>query len=183
MGKYPVSMKKKGMLFLYLAIFILMGSAAYLYLFFEDDLIKTLALIMLIIAIILAAVFFYLEFTHPGKKLRKKLALVESKLAQESLDFLKAEYINIYKLYLSLPDKKKANFYARVIKLREQIEQQLKSGHQLEFLLKKAELATVEELKPMYQEIETVFQSLTTKLQQEHYPKLSYLKDKLEQGK
>ncbi len=160
-----------------------MGSAVYLYLFFEDELIKTLALVMLILAVILAAFFFYLEFTHPGKKLRQKLASLESKLAQESLDFLKVEYITIYKLYLSLPDKKKANFYARVIKLREQIEQQLKSGHHFEFLLKKAELATVEELKQIYSEIETVFQGLNQKLQQEHFPKLAYLKDKMEQGK
>ena len=176
-------MKKKGLLILCLTIFILMGFVVYLYLFFEDDFIKAAALAILLLAIVLAAVFFYLEFTHPGKKLRKKLALVESKLAQESLDFLKAEYINIYKLYLGLPDQKKANFYARVIKLREQIEQQLKSVQQLESLLKKAELAAVEELKQIYQEIETVFQGLSKKLQQEYFPKLSYLKDKLEQGK
>ena len=176
-------MKKKGLLLLYLVIFVLMGSAAYLYLFFEEALIKAAALAMLILAVILAALFFYLEFTHPGKKLRQKLASVEGKITQESLDFLKAEYINIYKLYLGLPDKKKANFYARVVKLREQIEQQLKSVHQLEFLLKRAELATIEELKPIYREIETVFHGLNQKLQQEHYPRLSYLKDKLEQGK
>ena len=148
----------------------------------EDQFLKKVSLALLAVLIILTVLFFYYEFAHHPTLLRRKLRELEKVLAHESLDYLKKKYLEVYGLYLKLAEKKKEFFYSRIMAVREMVEAQMKRKNQVEDLIAMAEKATMAELKPIYAEFEKAFQQLTTKAQQQNYPKYSYLKERVRKG-
>ncbi|MBU0459981.1 MAG: hypothetical protein KJ597_02440 [Nanoarchaeota archaeon] len=175
-------MKKRGLLVWYLAIIVLVAVLIALYVIVNDQLYQNIFLALLIVVLILIALFLYYEFAHHPSVLRKKLYELEEELKEESLDFLKKKYMEVYHLYLKIPERKKSHFYPRVTAAHQLVEGQMKRHHKVEDLISRAEKATFMELCQVYTEFRKVFKELTSKSQQHYYHHYSYLKDKVERG-
>ena len=114
-------------------------------------------------------------------KARKKLAPL---LNEESSEVLKENYLGMYNLYLKLSESHKQNFYSKVTKLRETIEEQLKTEKRIEDLFQKITTCqTLLEQKKMYLEIYKNYQKLPSKMQSKYYAQIVNLREQLETGR
>lgn len=136
-------------------------------------------------AVLVLAVVIGLMATFSSKKhkLRKLLQEMERRVSLESADMLKSRYVQAYNLYLKLSEKNKQNFYGRLTKLREKMEEQLKAAKKVEELLQKSTVTNITLLKKQYEEMYGHFRKLPASVQQKYYPQLMHVKEVLEKGR
>ena len=133
--------------------------------------------------VVMIGIFTILILTSTKNKLRKLLQELEHLILQESADTLKSRYVQAYNFYLKLSEKNKSNFYGRITKLREKMEQQLKAAKKVEELLEKSTMTNISLLRKQYEEMYAYFRKLPASVQQKYYPQIMHVKEVLEKGR
>ena len=139
-------------------------------------------IISVIIIILTFSIIFYFLFFFKTHKLKKQINLLEKKLPTESMETLKPIYVKLYDLYLGLTGSDKASFYSRVNKLRDVLEEHLRSEKELELLLTDINSGSVTEQKNKLSKIQKVFETLPLKSQSKYEQRIKQLKNRLELG-
>lgn len=171
------------MVWSFLLVGIIIAGLVALYLFFiKDEAMKKILLVVLLAAVVLSIIFLAMVFSHGPHRIRAKLKEIEPLLSQQSAEMLKEKYVEIYTLYMKLPEKWKSNFYAKISGIREQVEEQLKAEKKVVFLLEQADKAAWSELRQLYDELYTSFQKLPQQVQEHYYSRIIMLKEKLGKG-
>lgn len=146
------------------------------------EMLWTILLLLAVFVVGLLTGYLYWKHLLTPARMRKKLAQLTLMLEEESLEVLKEAYLAVYKHYLKLSESQKHNFYARVDKLREQIEEQLRTEKKMETLMQKSMRGSLAEQKKLYVEMHGHYQKLSRKTREKHYHSLAQLKDRLERG-
>ncbi len=137
-----------------------------------------------IIAVTVVILVWYIVWElSAANRLRRMIKKISSVLDTESTDEAKKLYLKIYSLYMKLSEKKKQNFYARVNSLRESLEEHLQNEKELERLLQNTEKGSMAQQKKAYLDLYAIYEKLPRKAQQQYYPKIVQLRDRLERGK
>ena len=84
---------------------------------------------------------------------------------------------------MRLSEKEKQNFYGRVMKLRETLEEQLKTEKKVEGLLQNRSSGSLRERQKKYEEIQSLLPTLSKATQEKYYSQLVQLKEELERGR
>lgn len=173
---------------LIILILIALAVAGIIYLLIGADTspnVKTTTGILVIVSAVGAVIALVLsvawEFS-PANRLHHALRKIAPSIDLESSEIVKKSYLEIYTLYLKLPEKKKQNFYTRVNSLRERIEAHLKNEKEIERLFQKVNKGALTEQKNTYLEIYKAYSGLPRKVQEEHYTRIVQLRDRLERG-
>ena len=154
-----------------------------LYLFvLQDEKVKKMLLVALLAVVLLSIIVLAIEFSRGPHRLRAKIREIEPLLSQQSAEMLKDKYVQLYELYMKLPEKWKQNFYAKVTGIRERVEEQLRAEKKLVFLLEQADKAPMTELKQLYTQLYASFQKLPEQVQGHYYTRVIALKEKMGKG-
>lgn len=148
----------------------------------EAEVLWTILLLLAVFVVGILTGYLYWKHLLTPARMRKKLAQLTLMVEEESLEVLKDTYLTVYKHYLKLSESQKPNFYARVDKLREQIEEQLRAEKKMETLMQKSMRGSLAEQKKLYVEMHGHYQKLSRKTREKHYHSLAQLKDRLERG-
>ncbi len=176
-------MEKRGSLIVpFILVLLVIAVLAVFYFKVESESIKTLLLSLLIIVVLFGGGTMLMMLLQRATKLRKKLKWMETALQQEPLDVLKSKYLEIYALYMKLSEKDKQNFYARVTKVREQVEEQMKAEKKVEHLLEQAGKGPIPEQKENYDSLYDYYHKLSQKTQEKYYTQMKQIKEQLEKG-
>ena len=144
---------------------------------------SSILILVFILAIVLAvAGLIYWYYFHPPHRMHRKLKNTASVVLLRSGDNLKNSYLDIYNLYLRLSEKHKSNFYTKITKLREKIEEQMKAEKRIQELIPKSNFGGVEERKAVYLEMHQNYQKLPKEVQHKYYPDIVNLREQLERG-
>jgi cysteine-rich repeat protein/parallel beta-helix repeat protein len=144
---------------------------------------RTITLSSLALVAILGGVSVYWYFGYAPTRIRRRLRKIDPILGEESADVMKDGYKGIYRLYLKLSESKKQNFYSKVTKVREKIEEQLKAEKKIEELFHKTNDGVLKDRKRNYLEIYKNYRRLPAKTQQKYYQKIVHLRNELETEK
>ena len=137
-----------------------------------------------IIAVTVAALIWYIAWEFSAaNRLRRMFKKIAPTIDSGPMDEVKKRYLKIYNLYMKLSEKKKHNFYARVNSLRESIEGYLQKEKELERLLQDTEKGSIDQQKDTYLRLYAIYEKLPQKIQQQYYPQVVQLRDRLERGK
>lgn len=139
--------------------------------------------ISIVIILLMIAIPVYQYFLRPSSRLRKKLEQVNDDLSEETIETLKEQYQEIHRLYLKLSEKEKQNFYGRVDKIREEIEEHLTCEKKIEELSITSSKGTIKERKKSYDQLYKHYRHLPVKSKQKHYPRIVQLREELERGR
>ncbi|MBS3116012.1 hypothetical protein J4421_00270 [Candidatus Woesearchaeota archaeon] len=167
---------------LFLFIGCLAGGLALFFLAKNDSLLF-LSMALLSLSFILGLIGSYNFFFSPRHKLRKIIQQMERNRTVSSIDTLKSEYNEAYMLYMKVSEASKQNFYGRVMKAREQVEELLKARKKVEFLLEKATMGSMEEWKKNFNELTKVWEQLPQKEKEMLLPKFMLVKEQVESGR
>ncbi len=153
----------------------LLGLAGYFLL--TQQLLKYLSLALIGLMVLLMLV---LPFSgRRAAAMRKMLRELESKLLQESAEELKELYLDAYETYRKLPEKEKANFYGRLTKIRERLEESMKAEKELQESLERQEGGPEQSVAgKRYEEVHALYQKLPQSVQQKYYSPLMEMKEK-----
>ena len=170
-----------------LLIFIALTLGIVMYLLFQPDAEEGSSMrtvLLSIITVTVAVLIWYVlwEFSA-ANRLRRMLKRIAPTVDSGPMDEVKRRYLKIYNLYMKLSEKKKHNFYARVNSLRESIEGHLQKEKELERLLQDTEKGSIDQQKSMYLRLYAIYETLPQKIQQQYYPQVVQLRDRLERGK
>ena len=166
----------------FILVILVLAVLAVFYFKVESESIKTLLLSLLIIVVLFGGGTMLMMLLQRATKLRKRLKEMETALSQEPLDVLKSKYLEIYAIYMKLSEKEKQNLYARVTKVRGQIEEQMKAEKKVEQLLEQAGKGTIAEQKENYDALHDYYDKLSQKTQEKYYSQLMQVKEQLEKG-
>ena len=119
-------------------------------------------------------------FAHPASRLKRRLRKVGPLLGDESAQVLKDDYKELYGLYLKLSENRKKNFYSKISKVREKIEEQLKAQKRVEQLLSRSSEGDLKEQRKTYLDLYKEYQKLPAKAQKEYYKQIVDLREGLE---
>ncbi len=100
----------------------------------KDKLWRALLIAGALLGVTIKLIYLYWHLSHLPSKLRKKLNFLTLALEKDSLDELRRKYLEVYDLYLKVTSKQKRNFYAKVIRVREQIEDKMAHSKKIEDL-------------------------------------------------
>lgn len=175
-------MGKKSAVFGIIILLLIVGGLGWGYFQVEKDLFKIIIL-SCAAAVVMIGISVVFVLTSAKNKLRKLLKELEHLVPQESADALKGKYVRAYNLYLKLSEKNKQNFYGRLTKLRERMEEQLKAAKKVEELLQKSTVTNISLLRKQYDELYTYFRKLPAPMQQKYYPQIMHVKEVLEKGR
>ena len=176
-------MEKRGSLLVpFVLLILVIAVLAIFYFKVESESVQTLLLSLLVLVILFGGGGILVMLLQRATKLRKRLKEMDAALSQESLDILKSKYLEIYAIYMKLSEKEKQNFYARVTKVREQIEEQMKAEKKVEQLLEQAGKGTITEQKENYDALHDYYDKLSQKTQQKYYSQVTQIKEQLEKG-
>ncbi|GEM_PF-4568915 len=165
-------------IFLGVGLLLLIG----LVLVADNELVTLIALGLAVLAVLGALVYVYIHIISPQRTFRRTLYLLTWNLHKYTIEELKELYQEVYKLYLRLPEHKKANVYASVTKLRESIEQKMKAAKKLERMMEGLAEGTIQELQKKYEEAKKVFEELSEGEKKKFQAALNAVKEKLERG-
>ncbi len=166
----------------FILIILVIAVLAVFYFKVESESIKTLLLSLLVLVVLFGGGGILAVLLQRATKLRKRLKEMETALQQEPLDVLKSKYLEIYAIYMKLSEKEKQNFYARVTKVREQVEEQMKAEKKVEQLLEQTGKGTITEQKENYDALYDHFHTLSQKTQEKYYSQVMQVKEQLEKG-
>src|SRR3989344_605772 len=140
-------------------------------------------ILLFIIAITIAALLWCLAWEFSAaNRLRRMLKKIDPLADSEPMDEVKKLYLKIYGLYMKLSEKKKQNFYAKVNSLRENLEEQMQNEKELDRLLQEEVRGSIDEQKKKYLQMYALYEKLPRQLQEQYYPKIVQLRDRLERG-
>ena len=148
----------------------------------ESPLARNATLASIAALLVFGGVYASWYLTSPRNRIKRKLRKIHPMLGQESHDILKTGYLEIYHLYLKLSEGHKQNYYSKVTKLREKLEDQLKAEKQVQELLENRK-GDIKEQKEQYLEAYQEYQKLPEKVKKKYYPELVHFRDQLERGK
>jgi parallel beta-helix repeat protein len=148
----------------------------------ESPVARTVTLASLAALLAFGGIYASWYFGATRNKLRRKLKGINPLLNEESNEVLKEGYLGIYNLYLRLSEKHKSNYYSKVTKLREKIEDQLKAEKRVQELLQD-QTGELKDQKKKYLDAYEHYKHLPNKVKKKYYPDLVHLRDKLERGK
>ncbi len=123
-----------------------------------------------------------LSLHHPRAHLERSLQHMAKLIRKEPLSVLKRLYLEIYHLYLKLPEHYQGRYFKAVMQIRGQLEEAMAAEKRLQALLDRAEQQTLEGFKRTWIEVEREFQKLPQKVQSEHYPRILAVRQKKEKG-
>ena len=170
-------------LIIFLIIILLLGGMVYFSFFGQGSTIeKIITLVSSSLVFITGLFLLYWNLFYPPNRLRSKLVQLGPLLSEEPAEKLKENYLEIYSLYLKLSETHKQNFYGRIEKLRQTIEEQLKIEKKLEELFQKITTLDLPQQKQVYLEIYQYYQKLPQKMQGYYYPQIIQLREQLEKG-
>ncbi len=148
----------------------------------ESPLARNATLASIAALLIFGGVYASWYLASPRNKLKRKLRKISPLLGEESHDVLKAGYLEIYHLYLRLSEGHKQNYYGKVTKLREKLEEQLKAEKKVQELLEDHS-GDIKEQKETYLLAYKQYQKLPEKVKKTYYPDLVHFRDQLEREK
>lgn len=165
-------------------IIIVLIIAALVLLYFQTflDTFKIIILSIVVVVVIIGLLVLW-HFVGAPNRLRVLLKELETGLLRESPGALKERYVHAYELYLALSEKKKQNFYGRIVRLREKMEEQMKAEKKVEELLEPQKVHDIRQLQKTYDEMQRSYRLLTPKSQEKYYVQMMHMKDKLERGR
>ncbi len=165
----------KGFLFFLTAALLLLGLLGYFLL--SEQLLKILSLALIGLAVVLLIVLFFSG--SRSSRMRKLLQEMEHRLLQESAEDLKSIYLDAYNTYVKLSEKEKTNFYGRLMKIRERLEESMKAENDLQELLgqETGQETASGKKKELYEKAHALYQKLPQRVQQAYYPQLMELKE------
>jgi parallel beta-helix repeat protein len=149
----------------------------------EPGLTQTITIASLASLFALGAILTYWQLAYAPTRLRRKLRKVNPLLDIESADLLKGSYMSIYKLYMKLSEGHKRNFYTKVTKLREKVEDQLKVEKKMQKLFTQKDDGSMGERKKNYLHIYDNYRKLPSKVQKQYYSQIVKLRDDLQTKK
>ncbi|MEK6939422.1 MAG: hypothetical protein AABX31_01725, partial [Nanoarchaeota archaeon] len=112
----------------------------------------------------------------------RMLKKIEPMVGSEPMDEIKKLYLKAYNSYMKLSEKKKQNFYGRINSLRESLEEHLQNEKKLERLLQDTEKGNISDQKKKYLDLYAIYEKLPRKVQNQYYPQIVQLRDRLERG-
>lgn len=175
-------MQKKKFAINFIILVLILAALVLLYLQTLLDLFKMIILALMAVVVILGLLLLY-HFVGTPNRLRVLLGEMETGLLRESPGALKERYIHAYELYLALSETKKQNFYGRIMRLREKLEEQMKAEKKVEELLEPKNVHEVRQLQKTYEEMYHSYRLLTPRSQEKYYVQMMHMKDKLEKGR
>ncbi|MBI2573675.1 hypothetical protein HYV86_07455 [Candidatus Woesearchaeota archaeon] len=111
------------------------------------------------------------------KRLQRLLQKVQLSTSLDPSSLLKEEYLEMYGLYLKLPEKHKPNFYAQVIAIRTILEDQLKAQKRLEVLVTQIDSIDQPSKKELLDEIENNYRKLSEKEKEKYTASVMHLRE------
>ena len=129
----------------------------------------SIALLLLIIVLI--------RHFSSHRKLQRKLATFFVHAEKQSLDFLKKEYLAIYKLYMKVGHTHKEDAYEKVIHARKKVEEHMQGSLKMDALL--ARIRTAKDKRAAFTKIQKFYVSLPKKLQEKYHASIVHLKEGL----
>lgn len=147
----------------------------------EESSLQPLLFSIIGVTVLALILCFAWEFSA-ANRLRKALNKISPRINQVSIEAVKKEYLRIYGLYMKLSEKKKQNFYAKVNSLRENLEEQMQNEKELDRLLQEEVRGSIDEQKKKYLQMYALYEKLPRQLQEQYYPKIVQLRDRLERG-
>ena len=147
----------------------------------EGSSMRTILISIIVVTVAVLVWYVAWEFSI-ANRLRRMLKKISTLVESEPTDKVKSLYLKIYCLYMKLSEKKKQNFYAQVNSLRESLEEHLQNEKELERLLQETEKGSIAEQKKKYLKIYAIYEKLPRKVQQQYYPPIVQLRDRLERG-
>ena len=175
---------KKGALDILMMVFGLMIiGLIVLYFLSGEELVKISALSAFFVILIITIIYAYFHFTSAKNKLKKLIKQFESSSSGSSLGDLKMSYVDIYNSYMKISEEDKQNFYSRVSKMRESLEEQLRAEKKVEILLDEASKGSIGIQRKKYGKLQENLNKLPVKDQQKYFPQVTHLKERLERGK
>ena len=178
-----IFMSTRGSLVVWFVVLVLVvGVTLVLYLSTEDESTKLGLLIALILVAVAGGGTLAFEYLYKPNIVRRKIAAITERILQETSETLTRTYMDLYALYMKLSEKQKANFYGRVVRVRELLEDQMKAEKQLQELLANAGKNGLEALKKEYETASMLLQQLSNPVKEKYALDVAHLKDKLEKG-
>jgi len=175
-------LSKKGQTIgIFLGLVIVMSIFVILSIFVTQEILKIVFLSLAILSFVVGF-FLYWHHAYGPNKIRKMLRKIKPLLTEGTIDDLKQRYIEIYQEYMGLSAAEKKNFYTRVERLRETIEEFLRQRKRIEELLDHSGKGTIAEQKKKYEEIYIIYLKLPTAAKQKYYPHLVQWRERLEKG-
>lgn len=174
-------MKKRGRWFVLIAFMI--AGLVLLYFIVDSESLQTLVLSLLIIVVVFGAIILLWGHGNAVHVLSQKIQELEPLIARESAEALKDKYVEIYNLYMKLPENQKPNFYGKLMNIREKMEETMKAEKKMSELFDQAGKGGIVERRRNYALLYENFQKLPKRGQEVHYPKLIALKQSLGRGK
>ncbi|MDP3698813.1 MAG: hypothetical protein Q8R47_04445 [Nanoarchaeota archaeon] len=148
----------------------------------EGSSMRTILLSIIAVTVMVLVWYIIWEFSA-ANRLRRLLKKIAPLVDSEPMDEVKKLYLKTYNLYMKLSEKKKQNFYARVNSLRENLEEHLQKERELERLLLDTEKGSIDDQKKKYLDLYAIYEKLPRKVQNQYYPQIVQLRDRLERGK
>jgi hypothetical protein len=165
---------------LVLLFLVIAGLVALYFLFDLSENVKVMLLAGIGAVVLLIFIVLISHHMHGPTKIRRKLKEMESLVNQKPPELLKEKYVAIYNLYMKLSEKGKQNFYPRVTKIRETIEEQLVAEKRIEELLQQD--GDVSQRQQNYQKVQEYFKKLPKQVQDRYYSSMIHMKEQLERG-
>ncbi|HLC88461.1 MAG TPA: hypothetical protein VJG49_00325 [Candidatus Nanoarchaeia archaeon] len=147
----------------------------------EGSSMRTTLLSVILVTVVVLVWYIAWEFSTPNR-LRRMIKKITPLLDSEPTDEVKRLYLKIYNTYMKLSEKKKQNFYSRVNSLRGSLEEHLQNEMELERLLQTTDKGSIEDQKEKYLKIYAIYEKLPRKIQNQYYPQVVQLRDRLERG-
>jgi len=176
-----VNKQKSGLSHLPLILIGLALVLALIFYFFSNDL-RNLSFVIFALSILVVIIYVIIYLNSKEIKLRKYLEQLEDALKKESIPNLKNLYKEVYSLYLLVSEKDKQNFYGRITKNREKIEEYLVTQKKLETILRDAGSGNLKQQQQEFTAINSLFITLPQKEQDIYFSAINLIKEKLETG-
>ena len=192
---------KKGsatLIALFVSVIIFLGVIAFLTSGFKSDYISgaaildqaiggntplwLLALLFISLLVFIILIIIYWEFAHTPNRLKRELRKLALNLDKYSTDILKKQYMIVYNLYLKLSSREKQNFYAKITKIREEVEVYMVAEKKIQEGLDKAHMGDINQQRDNYQEVYNNYQKLPKSIKDKYYGEIVRLRERLERG-
>ncbi len=174
-------MQKLGTITLWLfTLIITVAVLAALFFIIRTEPLKNLILSLAIIVIVFGVLLITGIYFHKESTMRRLLKELMSRLHDDPPEALKDQYLKAYNTYMKLSEKQKQNFYTRLARARETMEEEMQAEKDIQHQLQQAESAPLTALAELYKDIHLTYQRLPGKVQQRYYGMIANIKGKLQ---
>jgi len=141
--------------------------------------VTTLTIVFISLGSLALLLLIFVLFRHfsSHRKLHRKLATFFVHAEKQSLDFLKKEYLAMYKLYMKVSHDHKEKTYEKIMHARRKVEEHMQGSTKMDALL--AGIRTAKDKRAKFKEIQKFYVSLPKKLQEKYHAAVMQLKEGL----